>query len=680
MPLSALDLVSFDIETTGLDPKRARCIEIAAIRIQLGKVNQSETFTSFVDPGISIPESSISIHGISNEHVKGAPSFRDAIKEFSNWAGPRIFLGYGSDFDLAVMHNEHQRFNLLWTPCRTLDLFPLIPLLNLGVSNYGLETVAEKLGIDISDRHRALADARMTAEVFIELLPFLKQNGITTLAEANRVSANSPKIDHRLKRGSEIKPTELSGMDSFPFRRRVKEIMTTPPAVADSAIMMSEAVAEMVNMGVSSLVVRYPDRPDLGIITSGDVMRALSNNGPSALNKSVEECCSQTLNTVSDREFVYRAIVEMKINKVRHLGVKDEDGNLVGAMSGRDLFNIKSQDAISLGSGIKSARTSSELARIWSDLSTIVKALAKQTVDARNISAIISRELRSMTKRACELAEQEIGPSPKDYAMLVLGSAGRGESLLAMDQDNAIVIADGEPEESDTWFATLGDISSKILDEAGVRFCDGGVMGSNPEWRMNASDWNRTVRTWLTRTNTEDILHADIFFDAMCVYGNNKLALEMYQTALDDAQKARPFLRLLAQRACKFDRTTGLFGRWKLNEKGRIDLKKSGIMPIFSAARAAALEEGIRHRSTLRRLNKLKELRPQIAEICDDLSSAHGIILEAILNQQLRDIDNGIPLSNFVKPSDMSSAETQQLKWALNRVFQVSALLGVPSM
>lgn len=678
LPLTALDVVSFDIETTGLDPKRARCIEIAAVRIQLGEVIQSETFSSMVNPDVPIPSSATSIHGITDQDVADAPEFRTAIQQFAKWAGPSVFVGYGSDFDLAVLQMEHQRLKMLWTPSRTLDLFPLIPLLKLRLGNYGLETVAEKLGIDTSNRHRALADAKMTAEVFIALAPHFKKVGISTLAEAERAAATSPKIVYQLRHSNQTKPAELTGMDSFPFRRRVRDVMTTPPAVIQSNKLISEAVAQMVDKGVSSLIVCQKDAQELGIITSGDVMRALSQHGSAALSKSVGNCCSHQLNTVSDREFVYRAIVEMKFNQVRHLGVIDEDGHLVGAMTGRDLFNKQGKDAISLGSGIQSAQSPSELARIWSDLSTIAKALAKQAVDARNISAIISRELRAMTKRACELSEQEIGPPPKNYAMLVLGSAGRGESLLAMDQDNAIVMADNNPQDNEAWFAELGKLTSRILDEAGVRLCDGGVMGSNPAWRKNANNWNETIRTWLNRTNTDDIMNADIFFDAMWVHGNEELASNMYQSALEDAQKARPFLRLLARRACEFDSPTGFWGRWRLNEKRRIDLKKSGIMPIFSAARTAALEHGFKHRSTLRRLQDLKELRPEIAEICDDLASAHGIILEAILNQQLRDIDLGIPLSNHVAPADLNSSETQQLKWALGRVPQVEALLGVP--
>ena len=78
-----------------------------------------------------------------------------------------------------------------------------------------------------------------------------------------------------------------------------------------------------------------------------------------------------------------------------------------------------------------------------------------------------------MTSRACEFAEAELEASngahpPARYAMLVLGSEGRGESLLAMDQDNAIIFEEGAPgSEVDKYFERLGRGVADILDEAG---------------------------------------------------------------------------------------------------------------------------------------------------------------------------------------------------------------------
>lgn len=680
MPLGALDTVSFDIETTGLDPKHDRVIECAAVRVCLGQVCEQDIFQSLVNPGVPIPARSTSIHGITDRDVAEAVGFRSMIHDFARWSGPSVFIGYGIDFDLAVLSEEHQRFGMLWAPCQTLDILPLIPFANLNLKNFGLATVAKELGIATTGRHRALADAMMTARVFTALIPLWKKAGIITLAEAQHAKVRNPKLrNHRL--ALESVPTIGDGMNSFPYRQRVRDVMTSPPAEVPAEMSMVASITTMTDRNISSLIVRYPNNAEPRMITARDMLAAIAQNGEAALAKPVGEFCSRHLLTITDREFVYRSVVEMNNNSVRHLGVVNENDELVGVITASDLMWQQGKDAIFLGGGIQSAQSSPELARIWSDLSTVVKALVRQSIDARNISAIVSRELRAMTKRACELCEQEIGSPPCDYAMLVLGSGGRGESLLAMDQDNAIVMADDQSDQdANHYFATLGARASKILDEAGIRLCDGDIMASNPNWRKTRQEWHNTVREWLTQTSNSNILNADIFFDQMCVHGNSNLATEVYHTALADARKSKPFLTLLATHACEFNLPFGMFGRWRTDDRGRIDLKKNGIMPIFSAARAVALEYGIPHRSTLRRLTEFKSCRSEIAGVCDDLTTAHGIILGTILKQQLHDIEHGIPLSNRVSPSHLSRLETQQLKWALGRVPQVTTLLGVPTV
>ncbi len=102
-----------------------------------------------------------------------------------------------------------------------------------------------------------------------------------------------------------------------------------------------------------------------------------------------------------------------------------------------------------LGDKIDSASTPAELAVAWASLPLMARNLMHEDVDPRTTSAVISSEICSMTRRAAELAEERprIGgasPPPVAYAVLVLDSAGRKESQLAADQDNAIVYAEGE--------------------------------------------------------------------------------------------------------------------------------------------------------------------------------------------------------------------------------------------
>ena len=120
------------------------------------------------------------------------------------------------------------------------------------------------------------------------------------------------------------------------------------------------------------------------------------------------------------------------------------------------------------------------------------------------------------------------------------------------------------------------------------------------------------------------------------------------------------------------------FGRIK-TDGGRLDLKKCGIMPIFSAARVLALKHGIPARATPDRLAAVREQDIQGAARINNLIDAHRIMLDAILRQQLRDIEAGVRLSNRVDLSQLDAHEKQELVWALEQTPAIADLLGTPA-
>jgi DNA polymerase-3 subunit epsilon/CBS domain-containing protein len=137
---------------------------------------------------------------------------------------------------------------------------------------------------------------------------------------------------------------------------------------------------------------------------------------------------------------------------------------------------------------------------------------------------------------------------------------------------------------------------------------------------------------------------------------------------------------MMAHQAGEIETHVGWFGRLKPDEDGRIDLKKGGIMPIFSAARVAALARRIAVRSTPERLAALRGQEGIAGSSIDGLIEAHKLLMGFILGQQIRDIDRGIPASNRVSPRDLSETEQDQLRWALQHVKLVEDLLGGPTV
>lgn len=180
---STLDasFVVVDIETTGLNPRSAGITEIAAIRIDNSRF--STEFHSLVNPGRRIPPTIARLTGISDDMVRDQPSIEVVLPQLHAFLGAMVLVAHNADFDLGFLNFAARRLfssPLLNPSLCTLRLAKrLLPELR----SRSLETVASHLGVATSDRHRALGDARITAEVLLILLEKAQRLGICSLGE-----------------------------------------------------------------------------------------------------------------------------------------------------------------------------------------------------------------------------------------------------------------------------------------------------------------------------------------------------------------------------------------------------------------------------------------------------------------------------------------------------------------
>jgi CBS domain-containing protein len=388
------------------------------------------------------------------------------------------------------------------------------------------------------------------------------------------------------------------------------------------------------------------------------------------LDFPVERYMSKPLATVPADAFIYRAIGRMSRLGIRHLAVVDERDHIVGALSARDLLRLRASEAVSLGDEISKADDVHKLAAAWAGMPRVAKALVQEGLSGRDIAAVISRELGALTRQAAVLAERRMreagkGDPPCRYAVAVLGSAGRGESLLAMDQDNALVFADGElGSREDRWFGEFGAHLADILHEVGVPYCRGGVMASNPQWRGSVATWQERINDWVQRSDPADLLSVDIFFDLRGVSGDLGLANRLRADAFDIAKGQAAFAKLLVESAGATE--PGLnFLRGFRTVSGRINLKKTGLFGIVTAARALAICHHVVERSTPERLAGIKVLGIGSAHDLEALIEAQGVFLDLLVAQQIKDIEQGVPASNAVVIKELSSHDRARLRSSL---------------
>lgn len=694
-PLLSLDAVVIDTETTGLDPRKARVIELAAVRLSAGKLVAGESFRQLLRPADeSIPAETTRIHGIDDAMVAQSPLFAQVWPRFNAYLGQAVMIGHTVGFDLAMLKRECDLAGLPWTRPRTLDTRLLAQIAAPELAGYTLEKLAAWLGVEVADRHSALGDAATTARVFLALVPRLRDHGIRTTAEAERAClALTSVLDGQARAGwteaveapsrADAERT-LGRFDSYAYRHRNRDIMRVPPVFVAADISVHAALARLAQERISAVYVGPAaasggvKAADAGIVTERDLLRAIAASGAAALDLPVGRIMSRPLATVPADAFVYRAIGRMNRLRTRHLGVVDESGSVVGALSARDLLRLRAGQAISLGDEIDDATDANALAVAWAKLPRVAESLLAEGLSGRDIAEVISRELGALTRQATVIAEGVMrergdGGPPCRYAMIVLGSAGRGESLLAMDQDNAVIFERGEPEGSeDRWFAALGTQVADILHEAGVPYCKGGVMAKNAPWRGSVTTWQHRIDHWIARSDPKDILSVDIFFDLRAVHGDGGLAVAVRQAAYAAAEGQVAFAKLLVE-DISVPRSVKFLGGIR-TERGRIDLKRAGLFGVVSAARAMAIRHHVPDRSTPARLAGVKALLHVSETDLDALAQAHGVFLDLIVSQQVEDVTRGIPPSNAVSVNRLSVRDRDRLRAALEAVASVDEL------
>ena len=186
--LNELAYTVFDTETTGLNPSQGdEIIQIGAARIVNNKLLRQESFEQLVDPKRPIPAASIPIHGIQPEMVRGQPTIDQVLPAFYAFAQDTVLVAHNAAFDMRFLQLKQEQAGLTFDH-PVLDTLLLSAVVHPNQDSHRLEALAERFNVAIVNRHTALGDAMVTAEVFLKLVPLLAEKGIYTLGEAREAA------------------------------------------------------------------------------------------------------------------------------------------------------------------------------------------------------------------------------------------------------------------------------------------------------------------------------------------------------------------------------------------------------------------------------------------------------------------------------------------------------------
>lgn len=182
------EFVVLDFETTGLTADKDKITEVGAVRIKDGKIVSK--FSSFVNPGIPIPSFIVKLTGITNELVKDSPTIEPVLLELLEFINGATIVAHNAPFDIGFLkHNakivgEHVNNSVIDTLQLCRKMFP-------ELEKYRLNIVANHLGINLENHHRAVDDSRATAQIFLKCLEILREKGITTIDEIQNTFASN---------------------------------------------------------------------------------------------------------------------------------------------------------------------------------------------------------------------------------------------------------------------------------------------------------------------------------------------------------------------------------------------------------------------------------------------------------------------------------------------------------
>lgn len=258
--------VSLDLETTGLDPDTDEIIEVGAVRFDASGV--LDTYHSFVNPGRKLEYRIALLTGISAEELDHAPHFSTIAAEIERFVGMDPIVGQNPTFDTGFLARKGVQ---LFGP--TFDTYDLASLLLAGLQQHSLGAIADHLGIEFANRHRADADAEAAMRVFAALRARLAASPPDLLAEVDRVAAASDwslrhlfheiAVEHPHRPGDSDREGFVHGFVKAPVA--VDE--PPPPSTRRVTVAPDEAAALVTSSAAQAAIAEFEQRPEQSSMT-----------------------------------------------------------------------------------------------------------------------------------------------------------------------------------------------------------------------------------------------------------------------------------------------------------------------------------------------------------------------------------------------------------------------------
>lgn len=455
--------------------------------------------------------------------------------------------------------------------------------------------------------------------------------------------------------------------------RPVRQFMHAGLATCDRSTTLAEATAILARRQIGSLGVLDDDGRLMGLLTPMSIATALTS-GEAGPADSVDAGACQTPWSVTPDTPLWEVEALQQRHRVKYVVVVDDDNTPLGMVSQTDLVRGLAKPSHTLDADIASAADIDALAELRRQFPAAARRIHETHRDAgRAVRALTDMHL-ALQHRAIEIVladmrDADRGDPPAPWALIIMGSGGRGEMLLRPDQDNGLIIADDARDDDLDWFADFAARLNPALDRIGYMLCPGNIMASNPEFRRTLNDWKARVSRMIERPNESRARWSTIVFDFATQYGDDGLTTAL-RTHLNDLleQSGSGLLKMMVEDDAKGRPPLGLFNRLlTTTHEGMeaVDIKRNGLRIIVDGVRVFALQHGISRSSTNERILALRRLGVFDSDFAESMRLAFEELQDLLLMHQIDQARRDETPDPFLRVARLSSHDRDRLRVAL---------------
>lgn len=431
----------------------------------------------------------------------------------------------------------------------------------------------------------------------------------------------------------------------------------------------------------SSAVVRRAGQ--LGILTDSDFRNA-AGEGTLSLDAPATVLATFPALTISAESSRAQAFVTMVEHGVHHLVAVDDDGHPVGVIRAIDLSSADVRDPLIVRAAIDTAASRGQLADAAGLLPSTAVELLDSGVPAPRVGELLAAVREGLLRKLVQLNAPDMAPG-NACAWFVLGSTARREPLPSSDMDTAIAWATGgvedEPgsdgEQARQWRGIAAQVLAD-MERCGIRRCPDGANATNPLFSRSLGDWARAAATWQRQPAAEQaLLLTSMAADCRPVTELTLGRAVMEQTSVQTPH--RDFLAMMLRYTVTVKPPAGFVRDFVVEHsgehRGRLDLKRGGLMPIASIGRWVAVVTGEPRGSTPERLHRGRSSGILTADETDTLTGAFTLIYTLLLEREAEALRQGTGPSRYLDPAALDPLTRRYLRSAFREVAHVQSSL-----